>query len=115
MDTLKYLIQTLLAENPTLPKMEIPQSVADHAAAFYAHEGFAVTDCIYSELRWDEEKQMLYFEATITAADAKGTAILQTRIYDDIDGWIPPTADMGTVWQDGCTPELADALLHFYA
>ena len=95
-------------------RREQQTDLIDSANAFYAHEGFAITDAVYSNLRWDSEKDMIYFEAFLTAADTEGTAVLNTRIYIDADGWIAPTADMGSVTTDGCTPALTEALLHFF-
>ena len=90
------------------------ETVNERVKQFYQHKNFAVTDCIYSELRWDAEKQMLYFIATINAKDSEGSAVMQTRIYDSYDGWLIPEQSDATVREQGCTPALAEALLHFF-
>ena len=93
---------------------DLRETVNERVKQFYLHEDFAVTDCIYSELRWDTEKQMLYFIATIHAKDSEGSAVMQTRIYDSYDGWLIPEQSDASVWEQGCTPALAEALLHFF-
>ena len=91
------------------------ETVNERIKEFYRHDGFAVTDCIYSEVRWDPEKEMTYFIATLTAKDKEGTAVMQTRIYDSYDGWLIPEPNSAEVWEQGCTPALAEALRHFFS
>ena len=93
---------------------DLRETVNERVKQFYLHENFAVTDCTYSELRWDADKQMLYFTATINAKDSEGSAVMQTRIYDSYDGWLIPEQSDAKVWEQGCTTALAEALLHFF-
>ena len=40
---------------------------------------------------------------------------MQTRIYDSYDGWLIPEPNSAEVWEQGCTPALAEALRHFFS
>lgn len=95
-------------------EMQYRNQVIGGIDGFFAHDGFAVTDAVCSELRWDKEKKQMYFELMLTAKDSAGTAILTAPVYVDYNGWIPPTAEMNTVTAGGCSDALTDALLHFF-
>ncbi len=80
--------------------------------AFYQKD-YLVEDCMLT-LRFDEEEQMLYYETVLVTEDAEGTAIMKTRLYQTYEGLIPPEEDMITIYQDGCTEELAVDLANFF-
>ncbi len=86
--------------------------VEESVAAFY-RKGYLVENCVLN-LRYDEEKQMLYHEAMLTAKDAQGAAVMQTRLYSTYEGLIPPEEGMTTIYQDGCTEALAEDLAHLF-
>lgn len=71
---------------------------------------YVITDFTVSERHYDAENVQVYYEIAVTAEDSKGSATLHTRIYESPDRFIPPEPDAGTVYTDGCTPELAAAL-----
>lgn len=80
--------------------------VEEAVTAFYK-KGYEVDNCIM-ELCYDEEREQLYQDFILTAHDAQGSAVMQTRLYQTYLGMIPPTADMVTVHTDGCTEALAE-------
>ena len=80
--------------------------------AFYQKD-YLVQDCILT-LRFDEEKQMLYYEMVLIAEDVQGTAIMKTKLYHTYEGLIPPEEDMIVIYQEGCTEELAADLANFF-
>lgn len=80
----------------------------------YLDKGYRTTSCTFTPSRYDEEKKMFYYEFTLTGKDDKGTALMAGRMYLDYTGIYPPEAEDLHVYEDGCTPELADALAHFF-
>lgn len=90
-------------------KEKAKQSLAD-----FFEKGYEITECICSEPHFDEEKKMLYYELSLNAEDAKGTAILQTRIYMDYRGLYPPAEGDSILFTDGCSEALTEALLHLF-
>lgn len=94
---------------------ESRERVAAQIAKFYDGTGFSVTDCTFSGLRWDGEKQTLYLTMTLTAKDSEGSAVMTVRIDNSADGWVVPEPGAGEVWEKGCTPALTAALQHFFA
>ena len=88
------------------------QQVEKGLTAFY-EKGYRIEHCVL-DLRYDQEKNMLYHDALITAADASGQAVLHTRLYTACEGLIPPEEDMITIYQDGCTDALASDLANLF-
>ncbi len=86
--------------------------VEESITAFY-RKGYLVEDCVLN-LRYDDEKQMLYHETVLIASDAQGTAIMNTRLYSTYEGLIPPEEDMTTIYRDGCSDALAEDLAHLF-
>ena len=91
------------------------ERVAAQIAKFYDGTGFAVTDCTFSELRWDDDRKTLYLMMTLTAKDSEGSAVMTVRIDNGADGWVVPEPGAGEVWEKDCTPALTAALQHFFA
>ena len=81
--------------------------------AFY-ERGFDITNAYCSDYRFDAFENKLYYDMTLLAEDGKGTAVMTSRIYYDYIGLYPPEKDDITVYTDGCTPELAEALYNFF-
>lgn len=82
------------------------EQVTESLTAFY-EKGYLIEDCVL-DLRYDEERKMLYNDMTLIAKDTQGTAIMKTRLYTTYEGLIPPTEDDITIYTDGCTEELAE-------
>lgn len=80
---------------------------------FY-QQGYYISECYFSELRYDETKKLLYYLVTIKAEDSQGSASLLTRIYSDYNGLIPPSQDMGKVYADNCNEKLEESLLKLF-
>ncbi|MDE6658220.1 MAG: hypothetical protein K2J88_06535, partial [Oscillospiraceae bacterium] len=92
---------------------EYRDNLAQSFMKFY-QQGYSINECYFSELIYDQEKKIFYQNATITSKDSQGTAILMTKIYSDYNGLIPPSQDMGKVYQDNCTEQLAENLLKLF-
>lgn len=73
-------------------------------------EQYRIQRAICSPMLYDAERKETYWEMTVEAADSKGTAVLLTRFTNDLSGLLPQDAAQNTVYTDGCTPELAEAL-----
>lgn len=79
------------------------------------HEsGFTITDVYFSQPRFDNEKDMLYYDFTIEAEDSEGTALMKARMYYDYMGLYPPEKDDIKIYSDNCTPELEKTLYNFF-
>lgn len=76
--------------------------------------GFYLTNAYCTDHRFDKPKNMLYHDLTLLAEDGKGTAVMTVRIYYDYMGLYPPEKDDMTVYTNGCTPELENALYNFF-
>lgn len=81
--------------------------------AFYGQD-YIITEMDISDLHYDAERVQFYYEVTFKAEDSQGSAVLKTRLTESPDRLIPPDLEMCAVYTDGCTDELADALLHFF-
>ena len=88
------------------------EQVKKSMTVFYQKD-YLVEDCILT-LRFDEEKQMLYYETVLVAEDVQGTAIMKTKLYHTYEGLIPPEEDMITIYQHGCTDALASDLANLF-
>ena len=90
------------------------QTSAIDSIKSFLGKGYCTTYCTISAPRYDAERHMLYYEMTLTGRDTRGTAILAGRMYFDHTGYIPPQPEDVTVYRNGCTDGLAEALLHFF-
>ncbi len=88
------------------------EQVKESLTAFY-EKGYRIEHCVL-DLRYDQEKHMLYNDVLLTAADETGRAVLHTRLYTTYEGLIPPEADMTTIYTDSCTEELAADLANLF-
>lgn len=75
---------------------------------------YVITEAVISEAHYDKEQNEICYEVMLTAEDDEGSAVLQTRFFESIDGLIPPEPDACTVYADGCTPELEEALIQLF-
>jgi hypothetical protein len=80
----------------------------------FLNAGFVEDNLYYSDIFFDDEKYMLYYDVTVEASDDMGKAVMTTRLYYDYLGFIPPERDTINVYTDNCTPELEEALYNFF-
>lgn len=73
-------------------------------------EQYRIMRAACSSMLYDAERKEIYWEMTVEAADSKGSAVLLTRFTRDLTGLMPQDPAQNTVYTDGCTPELAEAL-----
>ncbi|MDE6004429.1 MAG: zf-HC2 domain-containing protein [Oscillospiraceae bacterium] len=92
---------------------EYREQLKKNILEFY-QQGYYMNECYFSKFHYDKEKNLLYQLMTITAEDSQGSAVLITKIYSDYNGLIPPSQDMGKVYQDNCTEQLAENLLKLF-
>ncbi len=120
----KGIIESLIVI-PNVDKQGNPESVADiisrrfntnsqanvnsNLISFYSN-GFIVENALFSNLKLDPEKNMLYYGVSITAKDDSGTAVMITRIYTDENGLYPPESQYTHIYRDGCSDELVSSL-----
>lgn len=73
-------------------------------------------DNIYqnNDYKYDNEKDLLYYDVAVHAHDEKGSAVMTTRLYYDYLGFYSPERDTITVYTDNCTPELEEAMYTFF-
>lgn len=86
--------------------------IYENVLAFKAKYSF--TSVTVSHMQFDYDKKELYWTMALEAADEKGKAVMLTRFTRDLTGLIPQDAALNTVYTDGCTPELAEALRTFF-
>ncbi len=89
---------------------EYQTGVSEGLEKFYS-ENYDVTACDFSDLNWDDEKKLIYYNVTLNAKDSKGEAVLQTRIYKGYNGLIAPDSDEYKVFSDNSTDGLVSALM----
>lgn len=77
--------------------------------------GYRFTYCTLSTIQYDMEKKEFYWTMTLEAADENGSAVMMTRFTRDLTGLIPQDPALNTVYTDGCTEGLEDALMNFFA
>lgn len=87
--------------------------IYENVLAFKAKYSF--TSVTVSHMQFDYDKKELFWTMTLEAADEKGKAVMLTRFTRDLTGLIPQDAALNTVYTDGCTPELAEALRTFFS
>ncbi|MDE7120882.1 MAG: hypothetical protein K2O42_01820, partial [Oscillospiraceae bacterium] len=92
---------------------EYRENLEKNFLEFY-QKNYYISECYFSELRYDEDKKLLYHLVTVTAQDAQGSAILLTKIYSDYSGLIPPSQDMGKIYADHCSEKLTEDLLKLF-
>ena len=80
----------------------------------YLDKGYRTTNCTFTPSRYDADRKMFYYEFTLTGKDDKGTALMAGRMYFDYMGIYPPEEGDFHIYENGCTPELTEALAHFF-
>lgn len=91
---------------------EYKEKALSSICSFY-EKGFTVTDCTFSNLKFDEDKDMIYVDTVITGSENKGQAVMQTRLWIDYTGRFVPDSEASVI-SDGCTEELKNSLKHFF-
>ena len=91
----------------------VRDSIYDNVSAFCKQ--YQAVSCTISHMQFDSGKKELYWTMTLEAKDDKGTAVLLTRFTRDISGLLPQEPEQNTVYTDGCSPALADALRNLFA
>ena len=89
------------------------ESICANLTAFA--EQYRITNCMITPMYYDEKTQQLSWDMVLRAKDNKGNAVLFTTFTRDLDGLIPQDVSKNRVDKDGCTPELADSLLHLFS
>ena len=90
-----------------------PQKTKTSFEAFF-EKGYDVVSCEIGDMRYDEEKKMLYNELFITAEDGEGSAVMQTRLYKNIHGFILPEKLNVKVYSRDCTDELVKDMKNMF-
>lgn len=88
------------------------ESICANLTAFA--EQYRITNCMITPMYYDEKTQQFCWDMVLRTKDDKGYAVLFTTFTRDLDGLIPQDVSKNRVDKDGCTPELADALLHLF-
>lgn len=104
METKPFLISNRFHEEY---RKTIRQHITDYFEAGYISPEFSL-----STPRYDTAKEQFYYVFTLTGQDAEGTALMTGHIYYDYKGMLPP--EDVTIYPDGCTPALTDAMLHLF-
>ena len=89
------------------------ESICENLTAFA--EQYPITNCMVTPMYYDEKTQQFCWDMVLRTKDDKGYAVLFTTFTRDLDGLIPQDVSKNRVDKDGCTPELADALLHLFS
>ena len=82
--------------------------------SYYKDKGFTFDKFIASEIRYDKEKKMFYYDFMFEGKDEKGTAIMTAKLYSTPEGLIPPAQEDMEIISNGCTDELVTALKEFF-
>ena len=88
------------------------ESICANLTAFA--EQYRIANCMITPMYYDEKTQQFCWDMVLRTKDDKGYAVLFTTFTRDLDGLIPQDVSKNRVDKDGCTPELADALLHLF-
>lgn len=89
------------------------ESIRENLTAFA--EQYPITNCMVTPMYYDEKTQQFCWDMVLRTKDDKGYAVLFTTFTRDLDGLIPQDVSKNRVDKDGCTPELADTLLHLFS
>jgi len=108
----RLLIEKMFERNDKKRKWDIvkeyftePEKAKTAFETFFEND-YTIINCEVGELKYDEEKEMLYSEFFFEAEDKKGSALMQTRLYKNIHGFILPEKSDIKVYSDNCTEEL---------
>ena len=85
------------------------ESMTDYYAAGYTFDNVA-----FSNLNYDVEKSMLYYDAFFDASNEKGSATMHVKLYNTIYGLLPPEKEDIDIKSDGKCDELVNALSEFF-
>jgi len=114
------VVETLMKSNKPTKNMLLNKFHTEYqedmkaARDSFLEKGFTVDNFFFSRYRFDEEKNMFYYDVSLDASDSKGTAQLRTRIYYDHIGLHAPDKDTIQIYSNSCTPELEEALANYF-
>ena len=80
----------------------------------FLEKGYKILNCTVSDPCYEPDRQMLYYNVAVTAADTDGhgLAVLQARMFYDYRGIYQP--EVYSVAPNGCSAELLYDLQHFF-
>jgi hypothetical protein len=90
------------------------ENVNSGMLSYYRENGFTIDKFISSEIRYDKDKAMMYYDFFFEGRDEKGTAMMTAKIYSTPEGLIPPAKEDIKIVPNGCTDELVEALGGFF-
>lgn len=89
------------------------ETIAGNMIDFYSKK-FTIENAVFSTPQFDTDKNMFYYNFYITAKDSKGYAVMNTRIYYDECGLLPPETDTIQIYSDNCSNDLENSLKIFF-
>ena len=80
----------------------------------FLEKGYKILNCTVSDPCYEPDRQMLYYNVAVTAADTDGhgLAVLQARMFYDYRGIYQP--EVYSVAPNGCSAELINDIQHFF-
>lgn len=80
----------------------------------FLEKGYKILNCTVSDPCYEPDRQMLYYNVAVTAADTDGhgLAVLQARMFYDYRGIYQP--EVYSVAPNGCFAELINDIQHFF-
>lgn len=93
---------------------EYQEQVNRGMLAYYKEKGFTFDKFINSEIRYDKEKKIFYYEFMFEGCDDKGKAIMTAKVYSTPEGLIPPAKEDIEILPNGCSDELVISLTNFF-
>lgn len=93
--------------------LDCREDVYNNALSYYEN-GYTVDGFIISESKFDSEMNLFYHNICLTGEDELGSAVMQTRLYFNHTGLYSPDSEDITIYSNGCTPELEEALRNFF-
>jgi len=93
---------------------EYREKVSHNMIDFYVEKNFFIEDLFFSHSQIDIDKNMFYYNLTITASDDKGRAVMNTRLYYDEYGLRSPEPDDIQIYTDNCSKALEESLKTFF-
>ena len=100
-------------EKNVLESCFVSDGVTDRMNDLYS-AGYRVTESVFSREEFDTASAGFFYKVSITAEDGKGSAVLNTRLYFDENGFYSPAEEDCTVIADGCGNDLIEKLTHFF-
>lgn len=89
------------------------ENISRNMIDFY-NKGFTIENAFFSQVQIDTDKNMFFYNIAIIAKDSNGSAIMNTRIYYDEYGLLPPETDTIQIYSDNCSKDLEESLKIFF-